>query len=37
MAAHPTQIAVSVGGPRADALEIPGGYPVPDLLAIVRR
>jgi hypothetical protein len=32
-----TQIAVAVGGSRAGALEIPGGYPVPDLLAIVRR
>ena len=32
-----TQIAVALGGSRAGALEIPGGYPVPDLLAIVRR
>ena len=32
-----TQIAVALGGSGAGALEIPGGYPVPDLLAIVRR
>jgi hypothetical protein len=32
-----TQIAAAVGGSGAGGLEIPGGYPVPDLLAIVRR